>query len=133
MSDASVKYCFYKLQANLGKSTHQASAGFLHPLSTPWCPRSHIALDIVKGLQPCEGYTVVLSGTFLLVCPLCAPSETPINGRNGQAPLPTLVAAPRAPQDIVFISSQQFTSQVCGFQCASPPTIIHNPKASLSA
>lgn len=43
------------------KPVNQSAAGLLHPLLTPSCPWSHIAVDFVTGLPPSSGNTVILT------------------------------------------------------------------------
>ncbi len=43
------------------KTSNRSPEGFLQPLSVPSRPWSHITLDLVSGLPPSQGYTVVLT------------------------------------------------------------------------
>lgn len=42
------------------KTSHRPPADLLLPLTIPSCPWSHIALDLVTGIPPLEGNTVIL-------------------------------------------------------------------------
>ncbi|XP_027136088.1 uncharacterized protein LOC113744020 [Larimichthys crocea] len=46
---------------NQHKPSHQAPAGFLHPLPVPHHPWSHISLDFITGLPPSNGHTTILT------------------------------------------------------------------------
>lgn len=43
------------------KPSQKAPAGYLHPLSVPHRPWSHISLDFVTGLPTSNGYTAIMS------------------------------------------------------------------------
>lgn len=100
---------------------NQRPSGYLHPLPTPHCPWSHIALDFVTGLPDSSGNTVILTiiDRFSKIAHFVALKKLPTVSETFKLLVEHVFRLHGIPTDIMSDRGPQFTSQVWRAFCTA--------------
>lgn len=106
---------------NQNKSSHQPPQGFLHPLSIPHRPWSHISMDFITGLPPSQGNTTILVivDRFSKAARFIPLSKLPTAKETAELVMNHVFRVFGIPQDIVSDRGPQFSSRFWQAFCQS--------------